>query len=215
MPSEDYQATIDSVAIVRQLSSALGGVSEPEIHMLAYLSCLLALFKGHAAAEWGYHFIRAEWGAPYSASVNEAIRTLQSAGLLRDTGISFELTDDGITFTQAMVSMEEHAWRTPYIDGACGSVLALPTGTVRSALGEEPSMRQAKLHKQARRLLSEAGVDPLYRQFEALGAAVGLEVKDLLVPSVVWLSYLAETAEREEHDFLHQDSSAQSEQPAT
>jgi hypothetical protein len=67
----------------------------------------------------------------------------------------------------------------------------MPIGSVRDALHQEPSMRRSRVHKQPRTLLGTSE-DALYQQFGSLSDVIGLGVADLMIPSVVWLTYLSE-----------------------
>lgn len=192
MRSETYQAAHDVLAIVRLLQGPFQGVTLAETHLVAYLACLLSLYRGHAADDWGYDFVRSQWGAPFAVAVAEAVAPLQARGYLLGTGTTLTATEPGATFSEFLGSRVEHEWRLPYLSGASGSVLALPVGVVRAALREEPSLRQANLHPGPRPLLAESGVDALHEQFQALSEAIGMPVDDVLVPAVVWLTYLTE-----------------------
>ncbi len=198
MQGEPYQAAHDALVIVDSLEGALDGVTQAEVHLVAYLACILSLYRGRAVSDWGYGFVRSEWGAPYSAAIAGALDALCARGYLRVKNGTFRLTDDGREFRSFLTERNEHVWRWPYLDGARGSLLALPAGFVRAALREEPSLKQARLHSQARALLSRSDSDAIHDQFRALGEAVGVSVDDLLVPSVVWLTYLADVRRREE-----------------
>lgn len=192
VPAESHQASHDALTVVGTLEHALNGVTPAEVHLLAYLSCLLSLYGGCAAADWGYDFVRSEWGAPFSAELGSAIDKLRARGYLASKHGALRTTGGGIAFSNFLRERDEHSWRNPYLDGACSSVLALPVGIVRAALREEPSLRHANLHTHPRLLLSRSETDELYDQFRALSQVIGPTVDDLLVPSVVWLSYLGE-----------------------
>lgn len=191
MGSSTYQAVFDALSIVRRLEGALDGVTSSEVHLISYVACLLSIYRRFAASEWGYGFIRSQWGAPFSADLENGLTTLTASGLLASREEVLATTDSGKELGNFLNTTTEHSWRAEFLEGACASVLAMPVGSIREALHHEPSLRRAKVHKQPRVLL--AGEDTaLYEQFGALNDVVGAKVTDLMVPSVVWLSYLAE-----------------------
>ncbi len=199
MLSEHYQAQHDVLAITARLQSTLNGVTAAELHLLAYLSGLLALYRRIPLAEWGYGFVRSESGSPFSTDVDRAVQSLQSRRFLIrgvDATEAMRLSADGMAFARFLENRHEHAWRLAFLDGACGSTLAIPPGLIRDAFRQEPTLRSVSVHRGTRRLLEQNQLYALYEHFGALSEAVGLDVVDLMVPSVVWLTYLAEVQRR-------------------
>ena len=190
MLSELHKSTYDVLSIVRRLANTLDGVTRAEVHLLAYVGCLLSIYQRLPANEWGYTFIRSQWGAPFSADIENAIAKLASGAFIDSRTELLRLTHRGFAFIEFLDAGEEHRWRSPYLEGACASALAMPIGSIRSALREEPSLRRASVHHQPRPLLDSDHDDALYEQFGAVSQVVGSDVTDLMVPSVVWLSYL-------------------------
>lgn len=191
----DQDAYFDALTICERLGPTLGPVASSEVHLLAYLSCLLSLYRGRAVGTWGYTFAVTREGYPYSPGVQDALDTLVTRGNLATDG-------DGFLSTTAAGSAELGALRTlaafrergPYLDGACGSTLALPVGTIRDAIAHAPDVKGALQLGQSRLLFSKSGLDLLYEQFAALSQAVGVDVEDLMVPAFVWLTYLLEVS---------------------
>lgn len=193
MGSSNYQAVFDALSIVRRLERTLDGVTSSEVHLVSYVACLLSIYRRFAASEWGYGFIRSQWGAPFSADLENALTTLAASGLLASRNEVLATTESGRELSDFLSNTTEHSWRAEFLEGACASVLAMPVGSIREALHHEPSLRRANVHKQPRVLLAGDEDTTLYEQFGALHDVVGAKVTDLMVPSVVWLTYLAET----------------------
>jgi hypothetical protein len=196
---ERYQAYHDVLAITLRLERVFRGVTAAETHLLCYLSCLLALYRGLPVAEWGYEFVRSTWGAPFSPEINEALEELENRRFLVKTSNEIgaaRLTPAGHEFASFLQERGVHSWRMDFINGATGSALAIPPGAIREALRQEPSLRSAEVYRGTRRLLESGQLSQLYDQFSTLSAAVGIHVSDLMVPSVVWLTYLAEVQSR-------------------
>jgi hypothetical protein len=190
-----YQADYDVLAITSRLEEPLNGVTSGEMHLLAYLSCLLAVYRRVPASEWGYSFVRSGWGSPFSPEIERAIASLGARRfLVKSTDLTggVRLTANGRQFTDFLAQRREHSWRNPFLDGACGSALAIPPGVIREALKQEPSLRQASIHRGTKALLELNHLKALYEHFGVLSEAVGLDVSDLMVPSIVWLTYLTE-----------------------
>jgi hypothetical protein len=170
----------------------LDGVTGSEVHLVAYVACLLSIYRRFAASEWGYGFIRSQWGAPFSIDVDNALTTLTGGGLLVSRNEVVGTSSLGKELIDFLGTTTEHRWRSEFLEGACASVLAMPIGSIRDALHQEPSLRRANVHKQPRVLLGGDEDAALYEQFGALKDVIGVKVTDLMVPSVVWLTYLGE-----------------------
>lgn len=192
MAAESYQAAYDVLSITRRLEQAFDGVTRAEIHLLSYVACLLAIYRRRPAAEWGYSFIRSQWGAPFSVEIEDALVMLTVGGLVRFRGEALVMTTSGRKTIEFLDSMVEHGWRIQYLDGACASALAMSAGIIRNAIRQEPGLRRASVHHEPRTLLGPGEDAALYEQFSMLSSVVSVEVSDLMVPSVLWLSYLSE-----------------------
>lgn len=172
------------------MQNSLGNVASTEIQLFAYLSCLLSLYKGQQASAWGYDFAITKLSYPYSPELDQAIDVLVSNGCLKLSNEYITVTEFGKEEYTFLKSLFQFSTREDFIDGACSSLLALPVGAIRNALYQETDIKGAVALAQSRLLLTESGVDALYEQFGALSTSIGVEVDDLMVPAVVWLSYL-------------------------
>lgn len=191
------EATFDTLTIIARLEPTVGRVLPSEVHLFAYLACLLSLYSGHPVADWGYAFTGTVEGSPFSANVSEAIGMLRaSSDLLSDTtGLS--LSESGRTEYELLRTLTQNAAREEFVVGACSSVLALPVPLVRSAMQQEPALRRVTALATSRPLLEGVDVDVLYEQFQALAIVIGSEIRDVMVPAVAWLTYLVRAAATE------------------
>jgi hypothetical protein len=192
-------ATFDSLAIGVQLTKSLGSVGRSEIHLFAYLACLLALYETKPVTDWEYSFAGTQDGAPFSPELNESVDALIRTGSLipHSDDVDFYTVDaNGKDEYEALRSIESLAARERYLEGACASLLSIPIGRVRMGLRREPSMARIAPDRPARQLLEGIAFEELYEQLKALSDTLGNVVTDLLVPAVVWLSYLAKDAEQ-------------------
>jgi hypothetical protein len=188
----DILAYHDTLAISARLQRVLDDVAPSEVHLFAYLSCLLSLYDGWPAGGWGYSFATTENGYPFSADIDNALKMLSQESAITHDLDFFRITDHGLRELNFTSSLDQQRRRLPFIDGACASALALPLGLVRSALLEEPELRRAIAVSSSRWLLEESGVALIHEHFEALRQVVGGAGEDRVVPAVVWLNYLAE-----------------------
>jgi hypothetical protein len=185
-------AYFDCLAISTRLQKVFESVAEAEVHLFTYLACLLSLYKKHPASDWEYSYASTKTGSPFSPALAEAVPELVMSGLLRRTNNNYlQITTEGRAEYEFLRTLSQNAGREIFLEGASSSVLALPVGIVREAILHEPELQRATTVSSTRALLDGPGVGILYDQFSVLSAAVGVEVQSLMVPSVVWLTYLA------------------------
>jgi hypothetical protein len=192
-------AYFDALYISMRLQTLLGSVFTGELHLIAYLSCLLGLYESHPISDWGYGFTGTTEGAPYSPAITAASDHMERSGtILRRNQIAF-VSDRGVAECELLSSMHSNTTRQRYLEGACSSLLTLPIGIVREALSREPELRSMSIHRTARQLLQGPGLESLYRQFELLRSVLD-HSSDILAPAMVWLTYLScEPARNEVH----------------
>jgi hypothetical protein len=195
MPSPE--SVFDVLTVAAELADAPHGVSRVETHLFDYLACLLSVYRGRPASDWGPLFIRSEWGSPFSPDIEDAVETLLATGYVEAGGELLVLGRPGRQLLQQMRSLRICSDRQPFLEAACSSVLAMPVGRIRAALSQEPTAQSASYRRTAGTLLAGPATELLYKQFSALSEAIGVQVSDLFVPSVVWLTYL-DKAERYE-----------------
>lgn len=188
-------SSFDVLAIAHSMSGHVDGVTEPEVHVFSYLACLLSLYAGHDASWWSYEFSATKDGAPYSREVSESCISLIANGSLRTVGRLLRITDRGATEFELLGGLIAFMPRLRYLVAACDSTLAIPLATIREVLSREPQLRSAISQMQARPLLDEMGMALLKPHLDGLhevlvGAGGNSEDSDLLVPAVLWLTYL-------------------------
>jgi hypothetical protein len=194
----NHLAFYDALALAGRIDRRLGSVVGPEIHLFAYLACLLAVYRGWPPADWGYRFACTGNGAPYSHEIQCAVDELLSLGHLVGTGESILVTQEGKELESFLSSMETQRQRLPFIDGACSSLLGMSVGIVRQAVSEEPTIKKAASLSRNQLLLDDASQQLIYEEFDKITAAIGTKPQDLMVPAVVWLTKLAKTSARTE-----------------
>jgi hypothetical protein len=185
------EAFFDTLAIIESVQAALNGISRLEIQRCGYLACLLALYEGRPLADWGHRFARTEFGTPYSAAINDALDNLVESRSLSMANQRFSLTPSGGEKLIVLSPLRNLAERKRFLDAACGTVLSVPAATFSESLDKEPTMRRALLRAKGGGLLDGAALELLYKQFELLNAALDNRSHDLLVPSILWLTYMS------------------------
>ncbi|MCE5322810.1 hypothetical protein LLG46_05770 [bacterium] len=186
-------ATFDCLAIGVRLQDRYGNVSVGEFHLFAYLSCLLSLYRKCPASEWQYKFISSPTGSPFSQAIAEVIDEMERLGLLaHDNEIGFLITDAGMKMLQSLITLSTLHTREEFIDGACSSTMSLPPGLIKTAVSQETFLHNAIHLNSTRYLLPDGRVSEMYDEFAAISEAIGVDVHDLAVPAVIWLSYMLE-----------------------
>jgi hypothetical protein len=192
-------AAFDFLFITERLSAKLGTATFGEVHLFAYLSCLLSLFRRQPVAEWGYNFAGLDQGAPFSPELHAAYSDLESAGLVASKGEAFILTPEGKQELESLSDLQQLEFRRPCLEAACDSLLSFPVGMVRNAMSMEPGLRPALRVGGTRPLLDAGAIAQLHEHFDALYTVLG-QTHDLLVPSTVWLTYLLELSRKYDQD---------------
>lgn len=186
-------AVFDCLSICTKLLKVFDDVAEEEIHLFSYLSCLLWLYKGKPITEWEYRHAYTSREYPFSTDVDSAIKILFSSGCFQYSGQYqfIKITPKGNNEYKFSKSLQEFKDRDEFIDAACSSVLTLPLGIVRKGILQEPELQSARNVSSLRMLLEGASTSILYEQFNALRKIVKETPNSLLIPSTIWLTYLA------------------------
>jgi len=183
------RAAFDVLFITRSMTQRWNGVSEAEIHLLGYLSCLLSVLEGSPGSLWGYSFAATASATPFSLELNATIDQLLGAGLLEDVSGLFGETQRGRRELAIWTSLGRMSGtRSRYLDAACASTSSLTPPLVLEALRKDPQLETYR-EQAARPLLDESGVAMVQAHFQALKQVVGTWSTPL-VPAVVWLSSL-------------------------
>lgn len=186
-------AYFDTLSLAARMTDVVDGFSRPELHLFAYAACLLSLYEGQPAADWGYEFVSTENGLPFSTDIDEAINLGFDLELLSNNGALIILTQDGRTELTNLLQMEGSQVRDRFVAGAADALLVLNPGNVREAFNYDPAISYLKKGKRTDWLLTKPIVERLYENFHQLRAALAYDARDLSVPLVSWLKYLIQT----------------------
>jgi len=183
-------AYFDTLSLGERISDLIEGFTHPELHLFAYAGCLLSLYEGQPAAEWGYEFVSTENGLPFSQDIDAAIDTGISLGLFHMHGPFIALTSDGRAELKSLRDMESYKVRDRYLAGAVDALLVFNPGNVREAFNYDSSISYLKKGNHTDWLLTKPVVERLYDNFQQLRTALAYDARDLSVPLVSWLKYL-------------------------
>jgi hypothetical protein len=186
-------AYFDTLFLGQRMSDLVEGFSKPELHLLSYASCLLSLYKGHPVAEWGYQFISAENGLPFSQDIDMAIDVALGLGQIHPEGALIVLDPEGATELSELRQLEANRSREPFLAGAADCLLVFNPGNVREAINYDPAIRFLKEGRRTDWVLTAPVVDRFYANFYQLREALAYDAADLSVPLVTWLKYLIQT----------------------
>jgi hypothetical protein len=183
-------ATYDSLFLADRLQRHLGAFAGAEIHLLAYLACLLSLYRETPLADWGYQFLSTELGAPYSREIDEAVHELARRGLLTRHDERMTISREAIHQLAELSELGLYKERLECLEAAADSIFAFSVGMVRSALSNDPELARSRDNPATRVLLESPGLDIIYEQFGIMAEVLGEERIDLRVPAVAWLTAL-------------------------
>jgi hypothetical protein len=191
--SEVALASFDALQLTDQLMATSEGASEGELHTLAYLSCLLSVFDGRQPTWWGYGFTATKAGTPFALAMRQAVQDAVRAGFLSLDDRVLTLSELGNQELRSINRLTLNLRHVRYLEAAAATALTMPLPAMSDALSYEPGLRGALRFLRTKALLDETGMTLLEAQFDALGRALqGSVSEDLLMPSVVWLTYLAQ-----------------------
>jgi hypothetical protein len=193
-------ATFDCLFIGHHLQATTGSFANAELHLFAYLSCLLWLYRRQVVTDWGYEFAGTELGAPFSQQIDLAVNELLARGYFLRLGDRLQMTDDAEQDLRTFAELELNRDRIECLQAATASTTALSIGMVATALAHEPELSRARALPANRLLLDELGRTQLYTQFDVLRQGLNQESRDLRLPAIVWLAALYRAEEIPPHD---------------
>jgi hypothetical protein len=189
-------ASFDCLFLAHRLQKLSASFPAAQLHLFAYLGCLLWLYRQEPLTDWGYGFVGTELGAPFSREIDSALKELVERGYflrVEDRYAATRLAEEQLSdFDQLALNKS----RVECLQAAYASTAAFSVGMVGSALSNEPELKRAQALPSNRLLLQDVAQKQLYEQFDALRKTIGERSSDLRLPAVVWLTALYRTSER-------------------
>jgi hypothetical protein len=183
--------------LTEHVERSVKGIAHAELHVLAYLAALLSVYAGRPPDAWEYDFTATPSGAPYSHALASEIDRLRASGLIADRGLVLSMTELGTDTLRALSRFESCTERSAFVEAAAACVNFIPIAGVSDALTYEPQLQRVVTFAGSRRLFDHSGIILLSAHFHAVREAIDERrgpSQDLLVPAIVWLTYLSQVA---------------------
>ncbi len=190
---QNPEASFDVLYIVHLLGSALNGISQLQIQKLSFLGCILSMYQGSPSAEWGYSFATTEFGRPICPEITDSLQFFTSSALIREDKGRYTETSQGGLFLRMLLEQTTFRKRGGYVKAACDSALSVSAGTLNQGIDNEPTLANSEIRARGDSLLTGPALHLLHEHFAGLREVLDEKVTDLLLPSIVWLSYTADT----------------------
>lgn len=202
-PESLVLASFDSLFLVSRLAPQKLP-ARIDLHTFAYLGCLMAVYSGIPAHEWGYSFSAVPPTLPYSPTLDGSVDRLLEAEFLSEASSvesfhssAFMLSDKGERELAFLSELSLLSPRVSFLEAAASAAVFTSTAAVVNSLANEPQLAAAKKLASSRRLLTPSSTARLYDEFEALSQAIGKANINLIVPASMYVSYLQSTAQSE------------------
>ena len=190
---QNPEASFDVLYIVHLLGPALAGVSQLQIQKLSFLACILSMYRGSPSGDWGYSFATTEFGRPICPEITDSLQFFTSSGLISESDARYSESSHGKSFLEMLLQQATFRKRAEYIKTACDSALSVPSATLNQGIDNEPTLANAENRARGDSLLTGPALHLLHEHFSGLKDVLANSGPDLLVPSVVWLSYTADS----------------------
>ncbi|QDO89552.1 hypothetical protein FNH13_15435 [Ornithinimicrobium ciconiae] len=193
-------ATFDALTVMTLLGE-LDAPTNADIHAFCYLGCLMSIYDGRPASDWGYAFSAVPPTLPFSPAVQGAADELLQRGLVERIHKADSLnggdrrlfvTDEGRDEWEFFASLSAFEPRLRYLRAATATARLRSVPAVANALTNEPGLAQASKSQTVQMLLREISSKPLYEQFLLIESVLGGEHSNLVVPASVYLRVLEE-----------------------
>lgn len=186
-------AAVFDVLYLVQAAGHSDGLTPSELNTLDYLACLMSVYDGRTPAGWEYGYSVTDLGSPHSSAIQDAVdRCVRAAWIDRGPRV-LTMSEAGRRELEFQRMLPPTTWRVRYLDAAVSASVTMTLPSIVDALNYEPGLRRAMRFVRRQRLLDDASVDLLEAQFDDLRAAIGGDAPrpTLVVPTAVWLSFLA------------------------
>ena len=190
----NHFATYDILSLTIKLEKQLGDVSLDEIQMFAYLACILSIYDGQRANDWGYSFIKNEYGSPYNGNLQNIIDLFYQNDTLTFSNEYFKTNKVSIKKFEIIKKLIIYTEREQFLSASTKCIKFIPYSSVWQAIFKEPTLFIAKQNTDRKLLLDSEGasIHLLYEQFEYLRCALENNYKNLVIPALIWMTHNTE-----------------------
>lgn len=184
------ESYFDAVAILQKAKKSLMPISAIEMHLYAYLACVIALWRGNSVSDWGYNFALTSEGFPFSPDFELARSTLAHRDCVALSKEGDMLPKHETLKAELELFFSESRWqdRGRFVSAATDSALTLPGGSLRYAISKTPGFGSAFILGQQSPLLTQHDTESIYEEYLVISSALEGNDVDMLSPAVVWLS---------------------------
>jgi hypothetical protein len=182
------EAFFDSLSLAHKLDNFLDGFKLEEIHLFAYFSSILFLYRKNPVSDWQYRFTISDTGYPFSESIFEATTRHLQNGLFEDKGTFYTITGRGADEFNKFKLLPTFSRREEYLTAACTTSILLPYSQTLRALLSDPEIAKAK------KLDNKSWLEQsnIYQKFDEISKEVGVSADDLIIPAVTWINFINE-----------------------
>lgn len=180
------EAFFDSLSLAHKLDNFLDGFKREEIHLFSYFSSILFLYAKHPITDWKHRYLVVD-GYPFSDELSEAIDRHITTGLFEEAGEFYKISGRGTDEYNKFKNFPTLFPREKYIEAACTTSILVPYSQALRALLNEPEIKKVSDLKN-NDWLEQMSV---YKKFQEISEAVGIEATDLILPAVTWINYLS------------------------
>jgi len=181
-------AFFDCLALALRAPQPIAPFTITELHLFAYLACLLSVYEGEPVADWGYQFALTGLGYPFSGELDSAMQALTLRRHIEVDNLESVLPLDSAALEMAKLEeIPSFKQRLRWLQTSLDCSLAMPVSVVKSAVVARDDLSGAGVGG-PRPLLSNAYVARVHGEREAIESALGGESSNLLAPAVAWLS---------------------------
>lgn len=182
------EAFFDSLSLAHKLDNFLDGFKLQEIHLFAYFSSILFLYRGNLVSDWQYQFTVDANGYPFSSEINEAASRHIQNGIFEFQNNYYTITARGADEFSRFANLKIFAKREEFLTASCTTSILVPYSETERALLNDSEIEKVKT------LENESWLDQskIYQKFKEISLSVGISTEDLLIPAVTWINYLNE-----------------------
>lgn len=135
-----HQASFDVISILLSVSEFGLDLSESEIQILSYLSCLLAMYDGKKYSEWGYEYSITSLNCPYSHDLSESLAILEKQGKVQVKDGYYFVVEETYKLFHKLSPLSLFQTRTKYTRTASSCLADINIAEMRTAVMSFPEL---------------------------------------------------------------------------
>ena len=140
----------------------LNDLNLDEVTSLLYIAFLLSLYEGNMANRWGYEFSYNKLGGPSSYEILKELNQMVDKGDLKKDNkgyYSSTINKDRTLLFNKIANLKRFYWRNYYIESAVSLCFTNTLPEIKSALYNEPEIKNSRLLKSSNKLYKNNYLD--------------------------------------------------------